>query len=234
MSCINCKKDFEGKFCPECGEKKDIERITFASVFTTAFEGITQMDKGFLYNLKNLTLKPKETIFKYIEGKRKNIFNPITYALLSISLYLIVTSMFKDRLNYFSEVPDDINKGIMGSAFETGKFIGQRLKYFWLFNIVYLSLFTKMFFKRFNFVEHIAINSFVFGQVTLLAIINYFIFGFLIVLDPLVILATILMLYKIHSNKKNRGEVITLSVLAVFFTYLCFFIIPLSINLLLK
>lgn len=229
MACINCKKDFEGKFCPDCGEKKDIERITFLSVFTTALEGITQMDKGFLFNLKHLTLKPKETIFKYIEGKRKNIFNPITYALLSISLYLIVTSMFKGRFNYFNDVPSS-NKGVMEVAFETGKFIGQKLKYFWLFNIVYLSFFTKMFFKRFNFIEHLAINSFIFGQVTLLAIVNYLIFGFIIVLDPIVILAIILMLYKIHSTKKNRGEVMTLAFFTVLFTYICFFCIPIIIN----
>jgi len=90
LSCINCNIDFDGVFCPKCGEKKDIKRITFTSIIQSVFSGFIDMDKGLLFNLKHLTLHPKNTILHYISGKRKYILNPISYAIITISIYLFL------------------------------------------------------------------------------------------------------------------------------------------------
>ena len=68
MPCINCNIEFEGDFCPSCGEKKNVDRITFFSITESVFTGLLDMDKGFLFNLKNITLKPRTTILNYING----------------------------------------------------------------------------------------------------------------------------------------------------------------------
>jgi len=51
------------------------------------------MDKGLLFNLKNLTLYPKKTILDYINGKRRQVLNPISYAIITISVYLFMDSI---------------------------------------------------------------------------------------------------------------------------------------------
>ena len=56
-------------------------------------------------------------------------------------------------------------------GYETGSFMFPKLKYLWLLQVVYLSDFSKPIFKRFNFFEHLAINSFVVGHATIIAII---------------------------------------------------------------
>lgn len=231
MACINCKSNFNGEYCPNCGEKKNIERISFISTVTTAYSGLIDMDKGFLYNLKNLTLSPQKTILQYIRGKRKHIFNPISYAIISVTAYLIVISLVKFDLPDIAKVDEtSFKKGLMKDSFETGKFIGENLKNFWLLNIVYLSLFTKLFFKKYNFFEHLAINSFIIGHLTLLAILNYLVFKWIIVADPIVFLGMIVMLFLVHKNKNNKAEVFTVSFISVLFTYLSFIGIPLIIK----
>ena len=51
------------------------------------------MDRGILFNLKNLTLHPKRTIINYINGKRRYILNPVSYAIITISIYLFLDSV---------------------------------------------------------------------------------------------------------------------------------------------
>jgi hypothetical protein len=43
-------------------KKKEIPRIAFGSRMASFYSGFIDMDKGFLYNLKNLTIAPKDTI----------------------------------------------------------------------------------------------------------------------------------------------------------------------------
>ncbi|APG64053.1 hypothetical protein LPB136_01125 [Tenacibaculum todarodis] len=235
MACINCKTNFEGQFCPSCGEKKDIERITFGSMIESVFSGFVNMDKGLLFNIKNLTLYPQKTILQYIKGKRKYILSPISYAIVTISVYIIITSLLKKAP---SELKVGLGKlgeqGELGRfqqmGYKTGGFLIEKLKYFWLLQAVFLSVFSKLFFKRFNFFEHLAINSFIVGHATLVAIIvRIFYRGEIIVFNFLVFIYMIFLMYKVFGKTNNKFETITMSSLIVLFAYILFMGLPFTI-----
>ena len=54
MICLSCDNDHNENFCPDCGEKSGVKKITFSSTIEDALSGLINMDRGFLFNLKSL------------------------------------------------------------------------------------------------------------------------------------------------------------------------------------
>lgn len=217
MVCISCSYKHNEKFCPNCGEKTGVPKITFSSTVETTFATITNMDKGFLYNLKNLTLKPKETIEEYLKGKRKGIFNPISFLLISVSLYLIVESYFNQKSftdeNDIKLIRDRISYKI---ASQGAGFIVSYFKYFWALTIIPLSIISKLVYKKYNYLEHITINAFIIGQITLtFGIISFLIFKHHIILNIFIYLALIWFNYRVFNHSKNKLKSFLNSLLVV-------------------
>lgn len=225
MPCVNCNIDFEGKFCPICGEKKEVQRITFTSIIESVFSGFVEMDKGLLFNLKNLTLYPQKTVLDYVAGKRKYILNPISYAIITIGIYL-----FLDTLLPKGEKPKSAKVDLYGMqqmGIKLGYFLRSQMKFFWLSFAVYSAALTRLFFRKFNYFEHLAINCFVLGHATILAIITRLFYNKeLIVFNVFVYLYMIFLLYKIFKNPKDKFGTKALSFLIIFLSYLLFLGMP--------
>ncbi|GAA4413688.1 hypothetical protein GCM10023187_42320 [Nibrella viscosa] len=59
------------------------------------FHALTHADKGVLYLIKELSLRPGLVAREYIlEGKRKQYFNPFTFLVLVLGLSIIMNSLF--------------------------------------------------------------------------------------------------------------------------------------------
>ena len=227
MICIACENEHQENFCPNCGERAGIPKITFKSMFTEAFSTITNMDKGFLLNLKYLTLNPKQLVTSYLQGKRKGIYNPISFLILSVTIYLIVDA-------FLNVPPDNIGSNIdrprKGSLFyeigaRAGEFLYSYLKYFWLLTIFWLGASTKIMFGKYNFAEHLTISSFAIGYATLLGLIGRFFFNWVLFLNPLIYFVVLLIIYQIFKNENDKvGSFIQALVAVILFTIQLFFI----------
>lgn len=215
MTCINCNHEQNTKFCSNCGERLMVAKITFGSIFKDILSTITNMDKGFLFNVKNLCLNPKEVAIGYIDGKRKNVFNPISFVIVAISLYLIGDALIE--VNY--EKGDAPSKAF-SVGFEAGRFVKFYFKYFWILSILWLSLATKLMFKKHNLAEHLAINSFVIGQATLVGLIVLVILKIIIFFNPFVYLTIIWMTYKIFENKDKNLDRMLQSIVVTFLFFI--------------
>ncbi len=228
MICISCKNNHDEKFCPNCGEKNNVKQITLTSLIQGAFFTITNMDKGFLFNLKNLFFKPKKIIEEYILGKRKQIFNPISFLILIVTFYLVINSFFKIPVVSKSSFTNP-NSIIYKISYAGGYFVKSYLKYFWILLIFPLGLVTKLFFRKFNYLEHITISSFVLAQSTFIGIFSYLIFRFPLIFDPFLYLSLLWLLYRVFKNEKNKIESFLMSFAAlILFIILLFLIIILA------
>lgn len=237
MKCISCNYEHEENFCPNCGEKSNVDKITFTSMLRSTFLSITNMDKGFLYNLKHLTLNPRNTILDYISGKRKAIYNPITFLLISITIYIIIT----DQLWNTSEkiVSEEINRTdpiahnkLKEIANNAGYIIHKYLKYFWIFTIILLANTTKLIFRRFNYAEHLTISAFIIGYATLVGLIGFFIFDWILIFNPIVFLTILFLVYKFFNNKNEKILHFIMACLSLFLFFIQFFIIIFGAGLL--
>ena len=215
MICVSCQHEHDENFCPNCGERNGIKKITLASLIEDSLTSLTDMDKGFLFNIKSLISKPQKIAEGYISGKRKGILNPISFLIVSISIYLIVIAIFKipKDLSEINRIPETTYEKL---GYVLGKFIRGNLKFFWIFSIVPLGLSLKLIFKRFNYWEHLAIGSFVIGQATLIAIVSYLVFRFPLIFDPVVYLAILWLIFKIYKDENNKKDIYILSFSALF------------------
>jgi hypothetical protein len=179
------------------------------------------MDKGFLFNIKALIINPQKITTDYILGKRKGILNPISFLILSITIYLIVLAVFRvpKELNEINAVPKTSSYKV---GVELGLFMRTNIKYFWILSIIPLGLSLKLIYKKYNYFEHLAVSSFVIGQATLGGIISYVVFKFPLFFDPFVYSTILWLIYKIFKTNANKIESVLLS-----FAILTLFIIQL-------
>ncbi|MGB5554912.1 MAG: DUF3667 domain-containing protein [Flavobacteriaceae bacterium] len=210
MICINCTLDHNENFCPNCGEKAGVKRITITSIVEHAFSTITNMDKGLLFNIKNLTVNPAKIISDYILGKRKGILDPITFLILSISIYLVVESIIGfGEIESIDENLTETDVSAIGKAF--GTFFKVYAKYFWILSILPLALSTKLVYKKYNFLEHVAISSFVIGFATLVCLIQFIIFQSILIFSPILYAVIWVMIHRIFSYSKDKIEAVFIS-----------------------
>lgn len=210
MICISCKNDHSSGFCPNCGEKSGTKKITFRSIFEDTFSTLTAMDRGVLSNVKNLFISPQSFTTDYLLGKRKGVLNPISFLIISITVYLIIESILRiPKENMEVQIlPESYLQKV---GFSAGKYLAIYFKYFWILCIIPLSISTKLIFRKYNFIEHLAINSFILGQATLVGLIGYLITKIELPVNPLVYLIILWLVYKVFMKQKEKYETFLMS-----------------------
>lgn len=237
MECLNCKTIFEGKFCPECGQKSETKPFTFQKITNDTLTTITNTDNGFFFNLKNLTLNPGRNINDYLNGKRKHVFNPFSYAFIAIGLYLLVDHYYDYSIFYTTGKSGDKYKNISVDTFNFGQqigyFIRKYLKFFFLLNIVYLSLATWLILRKRNFVEHLVSNAFIIGHSVIITTILIPLIKTPIFFNPITLISIIILMYFTYKDYEERVVVFVAIFFGIITLFLLQFVVP-GIIILLK
>ncbi len=163
----------------EISTTRTIKRLTVRNLlgeFAAAFN----LNRGFFYTVKNLTLHPAKTIKSYLDTGRYEVTSPIKYFIAIIGFTLFIAS-----LNNFFELNQNFLKGMemgMQSSSDDHQLDERKLRYLknievayykyfvgyqnvWsIFTIYFTSVFSYLFFKKsgYNLVEHFVINSYTF------------------------------------------------------------------------
>lgn len=169
MKCKNCEFEFEGNYCPNCGQNASVKRFTYSYFLRETFFSSLDIEQGFFSSLRDLFIKPGHAIRNYLEGKRLNLAVPGKYLLLmgAVSTFLAV------QLQIF-EVPA-ISEYLMWLPMIEGLF-EFAAKYATLTNIIAIPVFA--FFswivfrnKGYNYAENTILNIFITSQQLLMLII---------------------------------------------------------------
>ena len=108
--CLNCDTEFEGKFCPECGQRADTGRFTVRFIFENLLKAILSNDGGVWITLKSLFTHPGQMMVDIINGKRKSYFSPFPMLFLTLSLYVIIFTFTGSNNKNYDELYLDDNK----------------------------------------------------------------------------------------------------------------------------
>ncbi len=100
VKCLNCGTEFEGKFCPECGQSAETGRFTFKFIWENLIAGILGRDGGIWFTLKNLFTRPGAMIVEILNGKRRKYFSPFPMLIFSLTVYLLIASVSGSREEY--------------------------------------------------------------------------------------------------------------------------------------
>jgi hypothetical protein len=111
-NCSNCGAPLADKYCSHCGQKAETHRFSTKHIFAHDFiHGVFHLDKGFLFTAKELLVRPGYSIREYVEGKRVNHFNYVTFILLLITVNVFIHTTFHVNIaEIFNDVRPDANK----------------------------------------------------------------------------------------------------------------------------
>lgn len=238
MKCLNCENEFKGHFCNQCGQKATVKAITLAGVLSDVFRMLTNVDRGLLFNYINLTRKPQATISGYLSGKRIGVFPPIQYAILGVTILTLLDHYLGQgfpSLTGHSELVGsfkDSPQYNLGQNF--GKILKGNLKFFLPLIIFFFSIPAKLFYKKFNFAEHLAIQAFILGHA---AFFTIFLFPFkqlTVLANPVFYLVLLIWNFLFFFSRKE----IVASILSAIFIFLIgmglFILIPVLLFVLLN
>lgn len=85
-SCASCGTEFEGKFCPACGQRVVNLPLTFHSIAVGAWE-MVDFNRGFFYTLYTGLIRPKVLVHGYLAGRTRTFNNPIRFMVVVTTLF---------------------------------------------------------------------------------------------------------------------------------------------------
>lgn len=177
MTCANCESVFDSKFCPNCGQKAEIHRITIKSVVHDFVHAFTHADKGFVLLIKRLITHPGVVAKEFVAGKRKKYFNPLSFLVITSAIHAYATY----STGYFTSTGQSQQQGgggkrmpaFMIEAFQVSNSNGKMLS---LILIAPLMAFCSwLFFRRarYTFAETFVLNSFLIGQSNVIRVVLF-------------------------------------------------------------
>jgi hypothetical protein len=174
-ACLNCGTENNSKFCKECGQSMHTHRLTVGHIMHEISHYFTHADKGLLYIIKEMFLRPGTVVEEYIAGKRKKYFNPYTYLLLcsTISAYIYY------KIKYYSNIqiqqsPSKTGAEMNKLMMQTSALMEQYGKAITLLMLPVLAAISMLFYVRrnYNYAEHLTIQTFILAQTS---VINIFV-----------------------------------------------------------
>lgn len=163
-NCKNCQQEYEGNFCPACGQKYIDKRLNLKDSIVWVFDSIFNFDQGFFYTSKALLLKPAVVINNVLNGVTRPYTHPFRHLFIWATLTTIVgiaAGTFDDTQvamnNIMGADQETIEKGVRAQAFMR--------RYMNLIIIAMVPLFamaTRLLFRKkgYNYAEHLVINAY--------------------------------------------------------------------------
>ena len=95
--CLNCGAEFEGKFCPECGQSAETGRFTIRFIIENLQAALIGKDGGIWFTFKNMFTRPGSMIVEILNGKRKKYFSPFPLLFFTLTMFILIYSYTGSR-----------------------------------------------------------------------------------------------------------------------------------------
>ncbi len=181
MNCKNCNDQLDSKFsfCPSCGARVVLGRITLLGLLKEVQEKLFNIDNKLFKTFIGLFKNPKDVVIGYLEGTRKKYVDPISYftiALAANGAYFFIQNKFYpnmiDQMLMASDQSEEFQNvftAMMENMFEYFSF--------WTFLMIpVFALISKLVFlnyKKYNFGEHLILNTYCYSQVSIVVAALY-------------------------------------------------------------
>ena len=93
-TCACCGYEYEGNYCPVCGQKTGQQHITWGAVRESALDLWGMGTRSMPYSIWQLMLRPGYLIADYISGKRQVSFPPVKMLFFVTVIILLIENIF--------------------------------------------------------------------------------------------------------------------------------------------
>lgn len=179
MNCKNCQKPLKtvDNYCNNCGAKVIRNRLTIKNLLEDIYERFLNFDNTFLITYLTLFKNPENVIHGYINGVRKKFISVINYFGIAITLsgflFFIILKAFPESLDITTLIPENSPQTSMNI-----NWIYDYYSFIAFINLPIYALISKLVFrgfKKFNYTEHLVINTYIIAQYSLTSIIPLFV-----------------------------------------------------------
>lgn len=116
--CLNCGNEYEGAFCPHCGQYWRVQRITASSIFQSIASNFTSMQANMPRTIIDLFYRPGYLFADYLRGRRKHYSNPFSLIFVLAALFLVLDqyvmqdSVREASIEYSNVVGEGLHKSM--------------------------------------------------------------------------------------------------------------------------
>lgn len=162
--CKNCDTTLTGRYCIECGQSADTERISYHSIIHEIEHGIIHIDKGIFYTIKELVLRPGRTIKGYLAGKRVDHFKPFAFLFITATIYAVLAKVTHSG-TLFGNIQVSVQDKDDQVFIEAFEWIKNHYAYALVLLLPLISLSTLIVYRKsaYNYFEHLVINAYTTG-----------------------------------------------------------------------
>lgn len=157
--CKKCGTEFCGNYCPECGNPKKLQRID-RKYITNQVASVLNFDRGILYTIKELLIRPGITVKNFIVEDRNRIVKPVMFILIASLIYTLLRQIFQFEDGYVSYSDTE-----MSATAHIFGWVKDNYGYSNLIMGVFIALWVKVLFRKsgYNFYEVLILLCFVMG-----------------------------------------------------------------------
>lgn len=102
--CATCGTEYQGNYCPRCGQSSKIGRYSFKNAFLLFLDVWGLGNRGMFRTLRDLILRPGYMIRNYLSGMQMAYFPPFKLFFLLTALSLVIEGGINLKgKNYFEE-----------------------------------------------------------------------------------------------------------------------------------
>ena len=158
-NCRFCETTITSNFCENCGAAQKIQRIN-ATYVINQISDVLNFEKGFLYTLRELTIRPGAAVKSFINEDRNRLVKPIVFIIVCSLIYSLANQVF------------GFEDGYVGYSFETKstttilfQWVSQNYGYANILMGVLIAWCIKLFFRKsnYNFFEILILLCFTMG-----------------------------------------------------------------------
>lgn len=163
--CQNCSFEYEGNYCPQCGQSAHEHRINAQYILHDVPHSVFHIDEGFFYTLKCMFTRPGAMVQDFLDGKRVKYFKPLAYV-------VIMSAMCTLLLKGIEWVTAKAAGVQMVPAHEES-FFKHYFSLFIFIMIPFASLVTWVTFlrKKYNYWEHVVANTYIAAQLNIMLVL---------------------------------------------------------------
>ena len=143
--CHRCESELQGAFCSQCGHPQKLERIN-GNYILVEIGRVLNFDKGILYTIRELLLRPDSTIQQFIHRDRNRIVKPIIFIIICSLIYTFAQQVLRFEDGYIAA------GGLEDStAFAIFTWIQQNYGYANIIMAIFIALWVKILFRKYNY-----------------------------------------------------------------------------------
>ena len=171
MNCNNCNLEINQNFCANCGNPTVLKRIDVHYIMHEV-EHLIHFERGLFYTIKELIIRPGESIRNYLYKNRIQLVKPVFFIIVTSLLYTFINQYFHIEDGYVAY--SEAQQSTAGHIF---KWVQDNYGYANIIMGLFITFWIKLFFRKsgYNYFELLVLLCFVMG----IGMLIYSVFGIL-------------------------------------------------------